>query len=97
MPSGTINGEDYSLPEGYVPVPEEAYARAQRARELLGELDRSERGRHVGDAEMQDPSGTSQGNPLLEEGQHIGYHISGKRIVVPPWQKLQDASAWIVP
>lgn len=97
MPEGEINGEKYVVPDGYIPVPAEAHQNATEARELLGELDRSQHGRHEGDAESQDPSGTSQGNPLLREGQHIGYHISGKRIVVPHWRDLQKPHTWYMP
>jgi hypothetical protein len=62
---------------------------------LLGELDRSPNGRHEGDAESQDPTGISQGNPYLRPGTRIGTHISGKAIVVPGWRDLTNADAWI--
>ena len=92
---GTINGEPFSLPAGFVPARKGEIAQGKAALALLGELDRSAHGRHEGDAESQDPTGISQGNQLLPAGTHIGHHISGRRIVVPPWRQLTDPDAWI--
>jgi hypothetical protein len=93
MAEGTINGKPYRLPDGYVPVPQEQLWRLQRAASLLSDLDRSPSGRHRGDAEYQNPSGFSQGNPLLPPGTHIGHTIGGLRIVVP--DRPSDPDAWV--
>ena len=95
MPRGTINGEPFECPEGYEVVSEKAKRRGQLALQLLSDLDRSAAGRHRGDAESEDPTGTSQGNPLLPPGTHIGYSLYGnRRIVVPDICDLADPEAW---
>jgi hypothetical protein len=97
LTKGTINGEPYSVPDGYTVVSEAAHFRAAAALDLLQDLDRSEHGRHQGDVESQSPTGFSRGNPLLSEGDHIGHTIGGLRIVVPSNDKLGDPDAWVVP
>lgn len=81
-------------PPGYTLVTNERYYRLNEAVTLLDDLDRSAAGRHRGDSEFQDPSGTSQGNPLLPPGTHIGHTIYGRRIVVPE-KGLSVAKNWI--
>jgi hypothetical protein len=95
MPKGTVNGEPYEVPDGYRIASEAELYRGHAALSLLSDLDRSSAGRHKGDAEFQDPSGYSQGNPLLVPGMHVGHTISGQRIVVP--ENPADPAAWIVP
>lgn len=95
MPKGTINGEPYEVPDGYDVVHESRKQRGDMAVQLLNDLDRSPHGRHKGDVESQDPSGVSQGNPLLPPGTHIGYSLYGnRRIVVPDIHDLANAEAW---
>lgn len=90
-----LDHSPYSVPPGYVVVSEDYHYACVAARELLQDLDRSEHGRHKGDVESEDPSGVSQGNPQLVEGQHIGYHLSRRPIVVPAPERLGDPPAWI--
>lgn len=92
---GTINGEFYILPNGFIPVSEQQISSLRACHALLGDLDRSENGRHEGDAEMQSATGTSQGNPFLKTGTRVGTTISGAPIVVPPWSQLQNPEAWV--
>jgi hypothetical protein len=95
MPKGTINGEPYEIPEGYEVVNKKALRSYQLAQQVLSDLDRSPAGRHKGDAESQDPTGYSQGNPLLPAGTHVGYALyGGHRIVVP--ERTANAEAWYV-
>lgn len=64
---------------------------------IVADLDRNFEGRHQGDVSSGDPTGVSQGNPLLGgEGTHIGYTMSGDRIVVPSRACTHDPAAWIV-
>lgn len=58
-------------------------ARLAKWATLVSDLDRSPNGRHEGDAEFQDPSGVSQGNPHIQPGEVIGYTISGGEIAMP--------------
>lgn len=66
---------------------------------LVQDLDRSPHGRHIGDAEVQDPSGISRGNPLLPEGQILGFTMSGtSRAYVIPGRldkHKPDPAVWI--
>lgn len=93
MPRGSINGVAYDVPDGYVVVSAAANRRACAAANLLSDLDRSAAGRHQGDAESQDPTGYSQGNPLLAPGTHVGFTMYGQRIIVP--ETPGDPAAWI--
>lgn len=90
----------YLCPVGYAVTYDTHRERAQAAQTLLSDLDRSPSGRHRGDSEYQDPSGVSQGNPLLAPGTHIGYTMDGAHIVVPDrieprGPDLGDAKLWI--
>jgi hypothetical protein len=85
------------VPADWELIRSEEYRSLQAAATLLSDLDRSKAGRHKGDAEGQDPSGVSQGNPYLKEGQRIGTTISGSPIVYPSMLQradLSDASLW---
>lgn len=93
MNTGTINGVPYTVPQGYKVVLEESLQRSQLALQLLSDLDRSAAGRHRGDVEAEDPTGVSQGNPLLPPGTHIGYSLYGNRRIVVP-EKTFDPAAW---
>lgn len=95
MRTGTINGVPYSVPEGYEVIDCDYLKRLMAFTAIVSDLDRSAVGRHLGDAESQDPTGTSQGNPILPVGMHIGYTINGDHIVVPPRDVRHDPSAWI--
>lgn len=64
-------------------------------RTLLLDLVRSPHGRHHGDAEYQDPSGASQGNPYLMVGQRIGTTMDGRPIIVPPGESMHLPNAWL--
>ena len=85
------------VPEGWELIPTDILRRLQNSALLLNDLDRSEVGRHKGDVENQDPSGVSQGNKFLTEGQRIGTTISGKPIYYPYFDKadLSDADLWL--
>lgn len=93
--SGTENEATVEHPPGYTLVPADRYRKLNDAMELLRDLDRSLAGRHRGDAESQDPTGVSRGNPLLPPGTHIGHDRGGRRILVPDVRDLGDAKAWI--
>lgn len=64
---------------------------------MVSDLDRNEHGRHEGDTDCSDPTGTSQGNPNFTTGQVVGYSIAGTRrpYVMPPPGLRGDASAWV--
>jgi len=62
---------------------------------LVSDLDRSPNGRHEGDAEVQDPTGVSQGNPHIREGVVFGYTMGGRPIRMPPRELRDDPEAWI--
>ena len=93
MREGKINGEPYSVPDGFSVVSERQLDRYQLAFGILADLDRSPAGRHKGDVEYQDATGISQGNPLLPPGTHIGHTTGGHRIVVP--EHPADVDAWV--
>lgn len=64
---------------------------------IVADLDRSPNGRHEGDAETEDPTGVSQGNPHIREGQIFGYTLGGDCYVMPPKGRRSDPDAWVVP
>jgi hypothetical protein len=88
-----VNGNRLSWRELVAHEREEKY-RLQAAARLLSDLDRSPHGRHEGDAEGQDPTGESQGNPCLTTGQIIGYDIGGRPYVVPEPRERGVIAAW---
>jgi hypothetical protein len=94
MPNGTVNGDPYTVPEGFEVVSTAAARRGRAAINLLNDLSRSPHGRHEGDVESQSPTGRSEGNPLLTTGQQIGYTINGRPLVVPEPSKRGDPEAW---
>ena len=94
--TGTFNGEPYKIPDGCRLVSDDQWHRTSELARILSDLNRSPAGRHQGDAEYQDPSGVSQGNPLLPVGTHIGFTMTGLHIVVPPRERMHDPEAWVV-
>jgi hypothetical protein len=69
----------------------------QKFARMVSDLDRNEHGRHEGDADAGDPSGASQGNPLLRTGDTLGYGLGGGiRYVMPERGRRHDPDAWIV-
>lgn len=97
MTTGTFNGEPYSIPDDCVVIGREHYYRLQAFATIASDLDRSAVGRHEGDAESQDPTGRSQGNPIWPVGTHIGYTLDGDHIVIPAREQRHDPAAWIRP
>ena len=95
MPRGTISGQPFEVPDGWEAVQQDELRRLRAAANLLSDLDRSPAGRHKGDRESQDPSGVSQGNPLLPPGTHVGYDLGGRRLIVP--ENPADPKAWVEP
>ena len=67
---------------------------ARQWQEMVADLDRSPHGRHEGDAEGQDPSGISQGNPFIREHATLGYDISGRPYRMPERSRRHDIDAW---
>ncbi len=74
---------------------------AEQVRELQGwrtlvtDLDRNEHGRHEGDADVGDPTGVSQGNPLLPTGTVLGHSLGGSwQYVMPPRGERHKLTAW---
>ena len=61
---------------------------------LVSDLDRNANGRHEGDVDSGDPTGTSRGNPSMPTGALIGHTIDRMPIVVPPRTKRHDPDAW---
>jgi hypothetical protein len=94
MPEGTINGEPYKVPDGYLAVSEREWHRASAALTLLQDLSRSEHGRHEGDIEIETLGGVSLGNKRIRTGQTIGHGIDGSPIVVPPPRERGNPDAW---
>ena len=47
------------------------------------DLSRNANGRIIHDPDSSDETGFSQGNPILTPGMHIGYTMTGDRIIVP--------------
>lgn len=63
-------------------------SRYHEAWKVLVDLDRNEHGRHRGDVDTMDPSGTSQGNPFaLDPGHRIGTTLLGEPIT---WETLEE-------
>lgn len=60
---------------------------------MVDDLDRNEHGRHIGDADSSDPSGTSQGNPIHPPGSTLGYDIGGRPYVMPE-RTTRDVADW---
>lgn len=62
---------------------------------LVADLDRNVNGRHEGDADVGDPTGVSQGNPLLPTGTVLGYSLGGSwQYVMPPRGERHKVDAW---
>ena len=76
---------------------QQQYWAEQKWAKIVHDLDRSEHGRHEGDAESQTYGGVSLGNPHLTVGETFGYTMDGARIVLPPREQRHDLSAWIQP
>jgi hypothetical protein len=72
----------------------EEIARLRKFEGLVLDLDRNENGRHEGDADVGDPTGVSQGNPLMHAGDVIGYRLGGHPYVMPERSQRYDPSAW---
>lgn len=91
MSAGTINGEPYSLPDGYEPISREQLHRLQAAAVLLSDMDRCEHGRHLGDVcgGASGCNGPSRGNSFLTTGQRIGTSLHGGAYVVPDFDALR--------
>jgi hypothetical protein len=62
---------------------------------MWSDLDRSQHGRHEGDAEGQDPTGISQGNPFIAEGDWFGFDIAGRPYRMPPRGQRGKPEAWL--
>jgi len=92
---GTINGEPYSLPDGYQPISIEEYTRLITFYNIIMDLDRNANGRHKGDADSGDPTGVSQGNLILPVGMQIGWTLGGYSIIVPPRGDRHKPEAWM--
>lgn len=63
---------------------------------IVHDLDRSPNGRHEGDVESQDPTGVSQGNPFIREGDVFGFDIAGRPYRMPPRAERSKIEAWRV-
>jgi hypothetical protein len=72
--------------------------RLQGFARMIRDLSRNEYGRHEGDADFNDPTGISQGNPHIGVGEVFGYSIGGhRRAYARPIRELEgDPEAWIV-
>lgn len=78
-------------------VAEEREQQVQRLRgfqAIVADLDRNPNGRHEGDADVDDPTGVSQGNPKFTTGDVVGYQLGGKPYLMPPRGKRSDPQAW---
>lgn len=63
---------------------------------MVADLDRNANGRHEGDYDSGDPTGISQGNPHIREGQTIGYSLHRTyAYVMPPRFQRNDPEAWL--
>lgn len=70
-------------------------AELERWRTMVADLDRNEHGRHEGDADVGDPTGVSQGNPLLPAGTVLGYSLGGSwQYVMPERGQRHRIEAW---
>jgi hypothetical protein len=97
MRVGRIDGVPYSVPDGFEVVSADRLAQLHKFATLVSDLDRNFEGRHEGDVSSGEPTGVSQGNPILPVGMHIGYTLARhRRIVVPPREVRHDPDAWLV-
>jgi len=85
----------FEVPPGWHALPNENYYHLNGLANVLSDLDRNEHGRHEGDVDSGDPTGVSQGNPYIEEGQQIGFTMGGQPIVMPPRAQRSDPKAWV--
>lgn len=90
----TVNGKPKTWREMYE-AEREQNQDYSRWRTMVSDLDRNENGRHEGDADSGDPSGTSQGNPLMPTGTTIGWTIYGQPYVVPEPRERGRIEAWL--
>jgi hypothetical protein len=65
---------------------------------IVHDMSRNEFGRHEGDYDTNDPTGTSQGNPHHAVGDVFGYSIGGKRRAYARPERSQEDNpeAWII-
>lgn len=70
-------------------------AKLQAFRTIVTDLDRNKNGRHEGDVDVGEPSGISEGNPIIQTGEILGYDIGGFPYVMPARKDRHDPSAWI--
>jgi len=74
---------------------QEKIAHLSKFQSIVFDLDRNESGRHEGDVDSYDPTGTSQGNPFISTGSTFGYTFSRIPIVMPPRERRHDPDAWL--
>jgi len=94
-----------STPEGNHHASYRTRSRDREMAKILGNLDRCQHGRHIGDpCAGYDPSrprsgcagGYSNGNPFLVPGQPIGYDMYGGVYVVPAFgESVMDPASWV--
>lgn len=66
----------------------------RRFQQMVLDLDRNANGRHEGDPDVYDPTGISQGNPLVRTGEVLGYGLRGDKYVMPERGRRHDPRAW---
>jgi hypothetical protein len=74
----------------------EELARGRAFTAMVADLDRNQNGRHERDVDAGDPTGVSQGNPLLPTGTVVGYDIRGDEYRMPAPGRRHDPAAWKV-